>query len=468
MTVADLQAALAAVSLAKSPDDWALAAYRLAVAQSESARRPADVDEALELLDKAARILSAERAPVEHGRILTAAANCHRARGNHHKTLELFERAAGLLDARAPINEQAGAHINVGLARSEAGRPHAGVEAADRAIDLLTREAETARCLVDGTDGEAAETAETAGIDLNSETDPAEEVDPTGPTEETRRLLGAAHINRAQARQALSGLEDLELAADDYRSALGVLAAESLQAGMAAHGLGATLLELCRRDSARWPAGDAVAAFEQCLNVLSHRNFPFHHAVARHSLALAYEARGEPGDPARALNSAQAAISMFDPRLHASHWRTAHDTLARLTAVLDEARPGADRNDHIARLLADIPETERDNLLRDRLLRAASLPATGQKTDLGSLISSLASLDADDYRQVLRSLIGVLMELPDRLLETACATICGVHAGSCSPQILDEMLDTVITERLFGPQRVRVRDLLEAEGWVRP
>lgn len=440
MTVEDLEAALAAVSLAEAPDDWALAAYRLAVARSEAAGRPEDIDQALELLDKAARILTADRAPVEHGRILTAAANCHRGGGRARTALELFDRAADLLASRAPVNEHAGALINVGLARCEAGQPEAGIEALNRAIDLIVTSPE--------------ESVSDNGADLEDD--------------EASRLLGAALINRAQAKQALGQDGDLGSAVDDYQAAVAALPASSLQAGMAAHGLGAAVLELCRRGSARWGAHDAVGAFEQSLSVLGHASFPFHHAVARHSLALAYEARGQPGDLARALNSAHAAIAVFDPRLHATHWRTAHATLARLEAELDRGDPGTSRAGHVARLLAATAETEREQLLRDRLLRAASLPPTGMGADLDSLIGSLADLDLDDYQRVLRSLIGVLMELPDRLLEAACATVCRVHTEHDSTEALDETLDSVISDRLFGPQRVRVRDLLEANGWVRP
>ncbi|MCY4422998.1 MAG: hypothetical protein OXC06_08010 [Acidimicrobiaceae bacterium] len=439
MTIENLEAALAAVNLAEAPDGWALAAYRLAVARSEAAGRPEDLDQALELLDKAARILTADRAPVEHGRILTAAANCHRAGGRPGRALEMFARAAELLAPRAPVNEHAGALINVGLAHCEAGKPAAGIEALNRAIEIVTAHREPVPAGGEGsTDDEAS------------------------------RLLGAALINRAQARQALGTDEDLESAADDYRAAVTALPEASLQAGMAAHGLGATILELCRRGSAGWDARDAAGAFEQSLSVLSHTSFPFHHAVARHSLALAYEARSEPGDLARALNSAHAAIAVFDPRLHASHWRTAHATLARLESALDGGDPGIGRSSHVARLLAATTEAERDQLLRDRLLRAASLPPTGMSADLDALIGSLADLDLDGYRRVLRSLIGGLMELPDRLLEAACETVCRIHAEHHSTEALNETLDSVITERLFGPQRVRVRDLLEANGWVRP
>ena len=433
MTIEDLEAALEAVSLAEAPDDWALAAYRLAVARSEAASRPEDIDQALEMLDKAARILTADRAPVEHGRILTAAANCHRAGGRADRALELFERAADLIAPRAPAVEHAAALINLGLAHCEAGHPEPAIKALDHAVELM-----------------------------------AGGRDESGPDDESGRLLGAALINRAQARQSLGRDEDMRVALDDYRSAMAALPSSSLQAGMAAHGLGAAVLELCRRGASGSTPEEAVGAFEQSLSVLSHGSFPFHHAVARHSLALAFEMRNGPGDLARALNSAHASLSVFDPRLHESHWRTAHATLARLEAALDDADPPTGRMGHVARLLAGTDETEREHLLRDRLLRAASLPPTGMSAALEALVGSLASLDLDDYREVLRTLIGVLMELPDRLLEAACDVLCRIHRGHDSAEVLDETLDGVITDRLFGPQRVRVRDLLEANGWVRP
>lgn len=444
MTVEDLEAALAAVSVAEAPDDWAMAAYRLAVARAEAAGRPEDIDHALSLLAKAARILTAERAPLEHGRMLIAVANCHRARGRAHDALGHFTRAAELLAPRAPAREHVGAVINVGLALCEAGKPSDGVSTLSRAIEqLLATRAGT------GTGTEQHDDA---------------------PDEELQRLLGAAYINRAQARQALGQDGDLEAAVSDYRAAVAALPAASLQAGMASHGLGATMLELCRRGSALCSPRDAVGAFEQALSVLSHTSFPFHHAVARHSLALAHEMNGGPGDLARAVNSAYAAIASFDPRLHGSHWQTAHATLTRLEAKLggDGAGGGGVGLRHIARLLADTTDEERDQLLRDRLLRAASMPPLGMSADLGALISSLVGLSLDDYRRVLRSLIGVLMELPDRLLAAACETLCSEHQAHEGTEALHEALDAVISERLFGPQRVRVRDLLEASGWERP
>ena len=442
MTIEDLEAHLASVPMTDSPDQWALVAYRLAVAKSEAAGRPEDIESALGLLDKASRILSADRAPVEHGRIITAAANCHRAAGNADRALELFARAAELLAHRVSAVERAGALINVGLAHCELGQPEPAIEALDQAVDLMSPPRVDAGSAI----------AEARG----------------GSDDETDRLLGAALINRAQTRQSLGTDEDLRAALDDYQGAIAALAAPSLQTAMAAHGFGAAVLELCRRGASDWTADDAVGAFEQSLGVLGPTSFPFHHAVARHSLALAFEMRGGADDLARALNSAHAALSVFDPRLHAAHWRTAHTTLARLEAALGDGEPSAHRLSHVAGLLATTTEEEREQLLRDRLLRAASLPTTGMKADLEALIGSVAGLCLDDYRRVLRTTIGVLMELPDQLLEVACEVLCRIHRDHDSTEAADETLDMVIRDRLFGPQRVKVRDLLEANGWVRP
>ena len=465
MTVEDLETELASVRLAEAPDDWALAAYRLAVARSETAGRPEDIEGALELLDKAARILTADRAPVEHGRILTAAANCHRAAGRADRALELFERAAELTAPRTSAAEHAAALINLGLAHCEAGRPEPAIEALDRAVSLMTDGREQRSDPAARAQGSGGEPGQVPGAWVPDRGDGGGE---SSPDDEAGRLLGAALINRAQARQSLGRDEDVRAALDDYRSAMAVLPASSLQAGMAAHGMGAAVLELCRRGVSGWSADDAVDAFEQSLSVLGHTSFPFHHAVARHSLALAFEMRAEPSDLARALNSAHASLSVFDPRLHAAHWRTAHATLARLEDALDEGDPSAGRLSHVARLLAATDETEREQLLRDRLLRAASLPPMGMRTALEALIGSVAALDLDDYREVLRTLIGVLMELPDQLLEAACDVLCRIHRDHDAAEALDVTLDSVISDRLFGPQRVRVRDLLEANGWVRP
>ena len=516
MSLEGLEAELARIRAGSDPDGWALAAYRVAVARSEAA--DGDLDGALDLLDRAGRILTEARSPVEHARICTAAGHCHRRLGRPDRAAPIFERAAALVRDRTPAEEQAAALVNLGLALTETGRPNEAVEPLGRALDLLAG----------------------AGGD------------------EAGRVRVAALINRAQTLQALGGDAELEQAAADYRAAAAAGSPDAPQRGMALHGLGSAILEQIRRDQAslgggergdgadrgrgrpdnsaqssveddggtagRAPGrrigkaiddyeqaerrdststaedrriGEAIDAFEQALGVLTEAAFPFQHAVARHSLAVAFERRDGPSDAARALAGAEAAMSIFDPRLHRPQWAAAADTLARLEQKLEETDGPGTRSDRFARLLAAVAPDERTDLLRDRLARLATAPEIRRRRDLDELAAALTRLDSKehevveseavgreheavdyeavgrehevvDYEAVMRSMIPVLMELPDPVLDSACASLAAAHRASGSPEVFDGMLDRVIHDLLFGPQRVRVRDLLTAAGWVRP
>ncbi len=434
MSLERLEAELAEIRAGHDPDGWALAAYRVAVARSESAAA-GDLAEALDLLERAGRILTEARSPVEYARICTAAGQCHRRLGRPDRAAPLFERAAGLVRDRAPAAEQAAALVNLGLALTETGRPAGAVEPLGRALDLLA-----------GADGD-----------------------------EAGRVRAAALINRAQALQALGGHSELERAAADYRAAAGAAAADAPQRGMALHGLGSALLEQIDRNQAgaggrsgAHGVDEAIGAFEQALGVLTEAAFPFQHAIARHSLAIAHERRGGPSDPARALAGVEAAMSIFDPRLHRPQWAAAADTLARLERTLEVADGPGTRADRFARLLAAVAADERTGLLRDRLARLAPAPEIRRRRELDGLASALTGLGPEEYETVMQSMVPVLMELPDPVLDSACAALAAAHRASGSAQAFDGALDRVIHDRLFGPQRVRVRDLLAANGWVRP
>lgn len=445
MSLEGLEAELARIRVGRDPDGWALAAYRVAVARSEAA--DGDLDGALDLLDRAGRILTEARSPVEHARICTAAGHCQRRLGRPDRAAPLFERASDLVRDRTPAEEQAAALVNLGLALTEIGRPDEAVEPLGRALDLL------------------------AGVD----------------GDEAGRVRAAALINRAQALQALGGDDELERAVADYRAAAVAGSPDAPQRGMALHGLGSAILEQIRRDvvDRGRGIGEAIDAFEQALGVLTEAAFPFQHAIARHSLAVAFERRAGPSDAARALAGAEAAMSIFDLRLHRPQWAAAADTLARLEQKLEEADGPGTRSDRFARLLAAVPPDERTGLLRDRLARLATAPEIRRRRDLDELAAALTRLDSQeheavdyeavgrecevvDYEAVMRSMIPVLMELPDPVLDSACASLAAAHRASGRVEVFDGVLDRVIHDLLFGPQRVRVRDLLTAAGWVRP
>lgn len=428
MNTDQLDAELAAIDRVSEPDAWALAAYRAAVARSESAGGPADLESSLTLLDRAAQLLTETRSPIEHGRVLTAAANCHRLLGRPGRAAELFERAAQVIAERVPPVERAATLANQGLARVEIGRPAEAIELLSRAIDL---------------------------------TDDV-------PGDEARRVHGAALLNRAQARQALADSASLETSIDDYRRAVDQFDAASPQRGMALHGMGAAMLALVRGGHAVIPADDAIEAFKECLRILTANSFPFQHAVAQHSLALAYEMRAAPLDLTRAMACLETALSMFDPRVHERQWRTAAAALEVTQSALNDAQPGTSRMDHFVTLLAATDDDERGTLLRDRLLPLSHQPIPRVERALGELSIGLAALDVDRYLVVVRTVIPVLMELPEVVLESACSALCAAHQATGTVAAYDGALDSLIHELLHGPQRVRVRDLLEANGWARP
>lgn len=423
-----LDAELAAIDRVAAPDQWALAAYRAAVARSESAVGPADIETALHLLERAAQLLTAERSPIEHGRVLTAAANCHRLLGRPDRAAPLFERAAELITGRVPPVECAASLANQGLARVEVGRPADAIDLLSQAIELI--------------------------------------LDEQG--DEARRVRGAALMNRAQAHQAAADVQSLRASINDYRRALRHLDSASPQSGMAMHGMGAAMLAVLQDGHDTALADEAVGVFQGSLRVLTANSFPFQHAVAQHSLALAYERRAAPLDRSRALACLETAMTIFDPRLHQAQWRTAAAALARIELELSGVRPRASRIDHFVALLAEADDDERGALVRNRLLPLSHQPIQRVERALSDLAVGLAALAEDRYVVVMRTVIPVLMELPEVVLESACSALCSAHQKSGEVATYDAALDGLIHELLHGPQRVRVRDMLEANGWTRP
>lgn len=415
--LARLAADLAAMDAVSDPIGWGVAAYRLGVARSEGAASADELGEAADLLRRAASVLSAERAPLEHARIRTALGSCARLAGRPDHAAAEFEAALALGRKRFVPVELAAAHANLGLALAECGH-------ADRAAEVLD-----------------------AGLAAR-----------LGDDDQARRARGALHLNRAQARQQLPG--GLGGAIDDYRSAVELLPSGGPQRGMALHGLATALLS-------RGEAGPAVAALRTAVATLSVVHFPMQHAVARHSLAVAHERLGGDLDLRRALVHAEVAVRTFDPRLHRAAWTTASDTLSGLCASLGISTSAGDRARSFAALLDAVDADERQALLRDQLGRLVGLPPAVRLDELRVVVAEIAALE--DPGSVVASLVSVLMELPDDVLDEACRALAEAGAaGGVEGSDVDRVVDEAVHDVLFGPQRVRVRDLLTSHGWVRP
>ncbi len=425
MDLAHLRERLESVDAADDPDVWAVHAYRFALAQSELATGADDLRAALELLERASHILTSARAPIEHARLVTAAGQCHRALGDPGKATALFAAAVALLEGRATPTELAAALVNLGLARGESGQVADALVALDRAV---------------------AELAEAAG-------------------DESRRLVGAAHLNRAQVHQLRPG--GIDDAIVDYRAAIDQLDVESVQHGMAQHGLGTALLERHQAQADPQDLEAAHRAFDVARRTLTRESFPFQHAIATHSCAVAHQRSGGVDHLRLALARCELSMSLLDYRLHGAQWRTVAATASEIEAELEEAHPGMERADHFVALLCTPGEgADPRAILAERLTGLVGMPDARVVNELATLVQAGARAGAEDFGRFVRLLLGVLMELPEGVLAAAAEPLAAVRRVEGFDA--DRTLDSAIHDLLHGPQRVRVRDLLEAHGWERP
>ncbi len=417
--VAPLERELAAFDRSADPTGWALLAGRVALARTELG----DPAGALELIDSAVHVLTAARAPLEHGRLLLVAATAHRATGNALLALELFTRAAQMLEGRAGPAELAAARSNVGLVGTELGRIDVALEAFDGAL-----------CV--------------APIDEH-------------------RLRASLHINRAQAHLAGSRSTALEGAKADFDAAAAITnrTTAPIQHGHAQQGLGSIAL-------AHGDLAAAAAHFESAMATFTPAQFPFQHAVASHNLGLALS---NPAFPAvvrqRALFAFEVALTLFDPQRQLAQWSESYRRAADVEAGLAVDHVGWQRDDHVAALLGELAEHDRLPMARTRLGHIAQRPDPHRRRAFASLAAAGLRRSGDAQRSLLRATLTVLMEMPDDVFRSGLAGQIDAHRGLVDNDAIraaDRCLDEAIHDLLHGPQRVRVRDLLEEMGWERP
>lgn len=433
-SVAALAAHLESIDRVADPVAWATAAYRLGMATAEqpTAQPDSALREALGLYDQAAQVLSERRAPVEHARILNAAGSARRLLGDHVTATTLFERAVHLLEGRGAEAEEASVLSNLGLVLAERGRIDDAIAMFERSLAALV-----------------------------------------GDTEAVRRTRLATMHNLAQAHMGRGS-------AEGFRSAVGILeeasatasgVGASMHTGMIDQSLGVAHKAL----AAIGPSVDehldaAIDAFRRSLTVFTSVGFPMHHAIAKHNLGHALAGRDDLDSMRRALAAYDDALAIFDPRLHQAHWREAYSNAEALEARLRAIDPGAIRTDHIAALAGSMADDERLTFVRQRLLPLESLPATHRDERLLGYCRAMVRQAPPSFVANLRTFMTVLMELPESVLDSALRAQLAAHAelDPHERRSADFVLDDVVQELLFGPQRIRVRDLLEDIGWDRP
>lgn len=161
---------------------------------------------------------------------------------------------------------------------------------------------------------------------------------------------------------------------------------------------------------------------------------------------------------------------MFDPRLHQAHWQEAYRNTEALEARLLDIEPDAARADHIASLAGSMADDERLTFLRHRLLLMEPLPEKHRQERLTEFCYAMVTQEPASYVATLRTMITVLMELPESVLASALRSLLRAHSmlDPHEQRAADFVLDEAVQSLLFGPQRIRVRDMLEDIGWDRP
>ena len=414
---------------------WATSAYRLGMATAEqpTAHPQDNLKEALGYYEQAAQVLTAQRAPVEHARILNAAGSAHRMMGDPSTASRLFSEALGLMSGKGVDVEEASVLNNLGLVLTEGGRLDDAVEAFTMSLDMLP-----------GDDDEQIRTMLA-----------------------TKHNLGQVHL----ARGGVDGCEAaIEVLADASTIARGTEA--SMHTAMIDHTLGIAWKARAGFDPAMHDRdlSEAITAFERCLTVFTSVGFPMQHAIAKHNLGHALAGRDDLDSMRRALAYYEDSLNIFDPRFHQQQWQEAFANAEAVEKRLDVAVPGATRADHIATLAGSMSDDERLMFIRQRLVQMERLPKENQLERLTAMSYAIVTQPAASFVASLRTMITVLMELPEDLLESALESQLAAHAmlDNHDQRAADFILDEAINALLFGPQRIRVRDMLEDIGWDRP
>jgi len=435
-TIAGLEKQLAATSRASRPHEHAVLAYRLGLAHAESPTgNPAEgLRKALALYDVAAAIFDPRFEPVHHARVLNAAGAAHRSLGDRRKAASLFEKAVALFSEGDNDNERAAAYNNLGLCRTELGQLDEGIEAFNAAIPLFD-----------------------------------------AYTEEGKRGVISTLHNRGQAHTALNTEEGLEAALADFEEARGMIDpdANPLHHGMVEHSVGVTCSALANLSAEGRVAflQEAIRAFNNSLLVFTRAAFPYYHALVKHNLGLAHESLGGTANLRRALACFEDALAVLDPRLHADTWKQAYASLERVEKALAAVVPDMARVDQFAALLAVASADELAVLVRERMFRLLAEPPPRNMSQVAELCRAIGLLGYDDGRRVYEVIMKLVIELPQEAQRMALKAIIEAHASIPDPEAqeaADRAVDQAIGDALGGPQRVSVRDFLEAEGWERP
>lgn len=398
--------------------------YNLGLAWQEfpAGERALNLSRAVASLVKAAELFDPAEHPIEHARTRNALGAALRESGQLEEAVAAFRTAAELVPADINPGEHGAALNNLGLALSDQGLYDEAAEAFEGALEAFARP------------------------DL------------------LRQRLAALH-NLGQALVAPGDPAGVERGIAVYRQAIELADPEEhpYQWGLLHHSLGSALTAV------RLPH-EAVDAFRQALRVFTRSRFPFQYALTKNNLGLAYAQIGSTPALRRAVVCFEDALRVLDVRLHQAQWEQAYRNLGLAEAALAEAGEHGTRPEHFARLLAEAPADEAMGLLRERVQELAALPEPQRTERLAELDLALLGVDDGALERLTGAWLDVLMELPQPGFAAGLRArmVALGHLGEAERARAMSVMDALISDRLLAPQRIRVRDTLNALGYTRP
>jgi tetratricopeptide (TPR) repeat protein len=422
-TLEALKQRLRATPRAARPHEHAALKYAVGLAYAElpTGDRNLNLSRAVGSYREAAALFNPQRFPVEHARVSGAMGAALRELGQAAEAAQVCERAIALLEGTEAAADRGAALNNLGLARSDLGQHEGAVEALTAAAEVFQLAGEVRHQVM------------------------------------ALHNLGQAHMTAGEYGQALRTLQQGLDAADPEQV--------PYQWALLHHAAGAACTAVGQPQQ-------AVEHFTRALEVFTRDGFPFQHALAKNNLGLAWAQIGDVEALRRALAAYEDAVRVLDPRLHRAQWEQAYRNLELAETALTDLGVQASRVEHFAALVAGADPRHRQGLMRNRLVEVVGLPERTQFDVLAELQAAFLSLpDEDERRTVLAVWMDVLMELPDAVLGAGLRAWMAVVASipdEDSRVAADELLDWTIQAQVMGPQRLRVRDTLDALGWVRP
>lgn len=420
--LAALEARLKATPRAARPLEHASLRHSIGLAYAElpSGDRRMNLSRAVASYRQALSLFGPQRFPIEHARVQNALGAALRELGESQAAVDACARAVELLAGGHAPGELAAALNNLGLARSDLGQHEEAVASLRQAVEVFTA------------------------------------------ANEPRQESMARH-NLGQA-QAAGG--DHEGAVQTYEQALDETDDEALpyQWALLQHARGVSL-------SALGQGAEAAAAFEASLGVFTRQRYPFPHALAKSNLGLAHAQVGDVTSLRRALAAFSDALRVLDPRMHRPQWEQSYRNLELAESALEDQGEKATRTEHFVALLAATDDNERLGLLRRRLLDLLILPDKQRDEQLAEMEVAVLERPHEDALRVTATWLDVLMELPDDMLVAALRARMTAHeflATDKDREAAAELMEYAISNELLAPQRMRVRDTLEAMGYERP